>query len=97
MADEAGDESRRMSSPGGSRSRPGRGLLVDAEWRAPEPVAVEVTADGDSGRDEAAEPQRSLSCAGRASLSASSRGAFAAPCTAAQAAASRSYSGKRTG
>ena len=91
---------KRATSPGaclrqGAAGRDrGRGLLVDAEWRAPEPVAVEVTADGDSGRDEAAEPQRSLFCAGRARLSASSRGAFAAPCTAAQAAASRSYSGR---
>ena len=34
------------------------GLPVDAEWRAPEPLAVEVTADRDSGRDKAAEPQR---------------------------------------
>ena len=38
-------------------------LLVDAEWAAPEPVAVEAVAVGVGGnerRDDAPEPQRSL-------------------------------------
>ena len=35
-------------------------LLVDAEWRAPEPVVVEVHANGNAKRDEVLEGQRSL-------------------------------------
>ena len=35
-------------------------LLVDAEWRATEPVAVEAVATGASADDDAPEPQQSL-------------------------------------
>ena len=73
-------------------------LLVDAEWSAPKPVAVEVTARWRQRSRRGCGARRSLFSAGTATLSASSRGAFAGQCAAAQAAASRSYSvGKRTG
>ena len=99
FADEAGEDSvEDVFARAQQVMAKAEALLVDAGWSAPKPVAVEVTARWRQRSRRGCGARRSLFSAGTATLSASSRGAFAGQCMAAQAAASRSYSvGKGTG